>query len=160
MEYDIEGERGRLPRKGERETIRVEKGAVRETEGGSEKEGERKVHAQFREGRKRGEPREASGRLNNIIGGVLTVPGRPRANSSPLPPAWSLSLVLFSPPALFFSLAASYSPARKLRPRWTLTEGPTESFSPSRTGETERSRPCDAGRRRRRTKGQGSPRAR
>lgn len=50
----------------------------------------------------------------------------------PLPPAWSLSLVLFSPPALFFSLAASYSPARKLRPRWALTEGPTESFSPSR----------------------------
>lgn len=100
MEYDIEGERGGLPRKGERETIRVEKGAVRETEGdgegGSEKEGERKVHARFREGRKRGEPREASGRLNNIIGGVLTVPGRPRANSSPLPPAWSLSLVLFS----------------------------------------------------------------
>lgn len=26
------------------------------------------------------------GRLNNIIGGVLTVPGRPRANSSPPPP--------------------------------------------------------------------------
>lgn len=32
MEYDIEGERRTLSRKGERETIRVEKGAVRETE--------------------------------------------------------------------------------------------------------------------------------
>lgn len=36
------------------------------------------------------------------------------------------------------SLAASYSPARKLRPRWALTEGPTESFSPSRAGERRR----------------------
>lgn len=119
----------------------MEKGAVRETEGGSEKERERGKCTRSSDGerKKRGEPREASGRLNNIIGGVLTVPGRPRANSSPLPPAWSLSLVLFSPPALFFSLAASYSPARKLRPRWALTEGPTEeSFSPSRAGERRR----------------------
>lgn len=86
-----------------------------------------------------GEPREASGRLNNIIGGVLTVPGRPRANSSPLPPAWSLSLVLFSPPALFFLPGRLLLPrARKLRPRWALTEGPTESFSPSRAGERRR----------------------
>lgn len=119
----------------------MEKGAVRETEGGSEKERERGKCTRSSDGerKKRGEPREASGRLNNIIGGVLTVPGRPRANSSPLPPAWSLSLVLFSPPALFFSLAASYSPARKLRPRWALTEGPTESRSlrpaPVRDGE-------------------------
>lgn len=100
------------------------------------------MHAEFRRREKEergGEPREASGRLNNIIGGVLTVPGRPRANSSPLPPAWSLSLVLFSPPALFFLPGRLLLPrARKLRPRWALTEGPTESFSPSRAGERRR----------------------
>lgn len=46
-----------------------------------------------------------------------------------------LPRLILSPPALLLSLTASYSPARKLRPRWALTEGPTESFSPSRTGE-------------------------
>lgn len=77
---------------------------------------------------------EASGRLNNIIGGVLTVLGRPRANSSPLSPYGPSPS---SHSLLPLSLAASYSPARKLRPRWALTEGPTESFESRRwDGET------------------------
>jgi len=112
-----------LVRKGERETEeRSEKGAVREDE-----ERERGAPARREERRT-----EASGRLNNIIGGVLTVPGRPRANSSPLSPygpsASSYSL-------LPLSLTASYSPARTLRPRRALVEGPTESSQSHRRDE-------------------------
>lgn len=107
----------------------MEKGAVREGER-KERKREREKSAAKREERRT----EASGRLNNIIGGVLTVPGRPRANSSPLSPYGPSP----SPYSLLpLSLAASYSPARKLRPRWALTEGPTESFEFRRwDGET------------------------
>lgn len=121
--------RGGLSRKGERETIGVEKGAVREGER-KERKREREKSAAKREERRT----EASGRLNNIIGGVLTVPGRPRANSTPLSPYGPSP----SPYSLLpLSLAASYSPARKLRPRWALREGPTESFESRRwDGET------------------------
>jgi len=107
-----------------------EKGAVREDE-----ERERGAPARREERRT-----EASGRLNNIIGGVLTVPGRPRANSSPLSPygpsASSYSL-------LPLSLTASYSPARTLRPRRALVEGPTEwvRVSPVGRRESERATP-------------------
>jgi len=124
--YGVRYRRRGLSRKGERETIEVEKGAVKKGERKERKwEREREKERERSAGKREERRTEASGRLNNIIGGVLTVPGRPRANSSPLSPYGPSS----SPHSLLpLSLAASYSPARKLRPRWALTEGPTESF--------------------------------
>lgn len=137
--------RGGLSRKGERETIQVEKGAVREGERGK-RERERKRKKEREERRT-----EASGRLNNIIGGVLTVPGRPRANSSPLFPhsAPLLRLILSSrspwppltPPRVSFAHAG---PSRR---------APRSRLSPA--GGTERHRLSGAERGRGCTKGSG-----
>lgn len=62
MEYDIEGERRTLKERSERETIRVEKGAVRETEGGGEGGSEKERE---REGSARGVPTERERREAN-----------------------------------------------------------------------------------------------
>lgn len=73
------------------------------------------------------------GRLNNIIGGVLTVPGRPRANSSPPPPPLHRSTrptsgpSLPTPPRLSFAHAAA--------PREVVGHRGWEKEEPSRAGE-------------------------
>lgn len=58
------------------------------------------------------------GRLNNILGGVLTVPGRPRANSSPPPPPLHRSTRPTSGPSLPTPPRLSFAHAAAPRSRW------------------------------------------